>query len=346
MPEYENEMSYDEALAMALGQQIEPVNVDDPSQRAPEPGQEAVHAEPSDPVVKNAPEPSGKPAEPAPAVKTPAPSVHPEVQKQLDAMKATIDQFEVVEEEAPPVRENQTPQNTVNFDEELTVEEKFAADPVSTIMELATKAGVKPSSLAQDLWYEGQGDRAPNEYRAVKEARAAKLVSARTQSATQKAQKAREEQQRLHAAQANYNQYVGKLEAFSRDANPEEYKLIAAFAEKLPQKTLGWMYTTAETVARRKGSPPSAEEVATELEKELRELAPIFVEQISKPADSAAATANVEEEPPAELPNTLRANVETVQPDRKPVDPYSDEALRQNARAAMAQAGHPLPDDY
>lgn len=342
--EYTEEMAFDEALAVAMGQEVEPVHVNDPAQRQPEPGQKDIEElrastgekKTEDVQKEKTPEPEleARPAELPPEVRA--------IIEEHKALKAKVDQIEF-EDDKPPV--SQTPDNTL----ELDIKEKFVADPITTIMELAEAAKIKPAVLAQDLWYEFQGDKAPSEYRAVKEARAAKLQTALAQSATKKAQETREVQQRLQEQQDVVNRYIGSLEDFAKEAPAEKYQLVRAFAESAPQKTVGWLWSAANTLAQQKGSPPTPEESAAELEKELAELAPVFLkimEQKEQKSEERKQGVSEQETRNDETPNTLRSNSDSVQPDRKEEDPYSDEVLRRNARKAMAELGVDLPVDY
>jgi hypothetical protein len=350
MSEYATELTFDEALAGAMGQQVEIVNVDAPDQRAPTEGQteevvaQAETAEPENaaPEATEAVEATvSTPPEPA-ALETavePAP-LHPDIQKMFQEhrdLKAKVDQIEF-EDEVPA---NQTPQNTVQEEPKLTIEQHFAVDPIGAIKKLAESTEQKLADIAQDSWYESQGERAPSEYRAVKEARAARLESVRTQSVVKKDQETRDATQRQQVESASVNQFVDNLASYGKQADPEKYQLVRAFSEKFPEKTAGWLWSAASTVTRQSGQVATPEGATAALEKELQDIKAVF---LGGQASATPATPAPDPAKEPDIPTTLRSESERVQPAREEQDPYSDEALRKIARTAMEDMGRPMGD--
>ena len=200
----------------------------------------------------------------------------------------------------------------------------FEQDPIAMIRSLAPNLDLK--RLAEGLWYENQGEKAPAKYLEQKAAtrqntelvdRLAKLeqgIAQRDQALQQ------QEAQRVQA------QYQGALETFAQSVSAETHPLMSAMQAKNPQFVSGALFNIAQNHAvQTNGQVLSNDQLAEAFEKELSYY------QLNAPVPQQAP-------PPKPKGTSLRNSSQQVQPDRSVEDELSDEYLHEQAMAAARAA--------
>jgi hypothetical protein len=206
-------------------------------------------------------------------------------------------------------------------------EEDLKVDPVSALKGLLGDK-VNFRQLATDLWYEELGEKAPNEYRAMKEARAAKLQASKTQRALETESKRRDEERAVKGNQEAFDRYVGALQSFSQAAPPESHPLLQRLQKVHPEQAVqGLLNVAGRIVTQNKGaSEPTPQEVASAFEQELAEWKRLLTE-----GDVVAQTPVAKEPDANPAPTSLR-NIHTqVQPAKTEVDELDSDVLRAKA---------------
>ncbi len=251
--------------------------------------------------------------------------------EQLAALKAEI---EALKTQKAPERQPETAPVEVPQALELDFNDHFAIDPAGAITSLAQKLKVDPKALAEQLWYEGLGDKAPADYRASKEGKRGQLAAKMLEYRQQQERKQAEEHYANQQAEEVQNRYIGSLKSFVAAAPTDKTPLVSKLHAENPDMVLRGMWSHATTLASQSNKIPTPEEAAASLEKELQTLAKVFI-----PTAPAQTPAPVVSPPPApSAPTTLRNQFSQTQPSRGDEDELSDEALRRKAFEALETA--------
>lgn len=303
------EMSFEDAMRLAVqtAQGVEPTE-------EPEPPAESVQDETP---VEAAPETP----EPAEAVETP-----PEEPQEDRSLARIMERESKLAEKQAAYDAAQDELNDLRsrLDRFEGTQSTFAADPISYIRSLAPDMDLK--RLAEGLWNEHLGEKAPAEYLQKKAAtRQYSEQGARLAKLEQRDQE-REQRAQQESAQRGLQQYLGSLSSFAESADTGNFPLVAGLNQKSPQVVAGAMERIARTHARQtNGQVLTPEQVGQALEKELA------IYQLSAPP--------VNEPTPAPAQGTsLRNSSNQVQPDRVAEDELSDEFLHEQAMKAAREA--------
>jgi hypothetical protein len=204
-----------------------------------------------------------------------------------------------------------------------SAQNRFAQSPTDFIKSMAPDMDLK--RLAETLWYESQGDKAPQAYLEKKAASRHNGELAERIAKIEQGEKERERQANQQAAQQTVAQYQGSLEAFAKAAPAESLPLVAAMQEKNPQWVASTMLEAARVHARAtNGQVLSPEQAAQAVEKHIASF------QVNQAPPQVT--------PPTPVPGTsLRNNSTQVQPDREHEDELSDDYLRRKAFEAVGR---------
>jgi len=313
-PEDHGEMSFEDAMRSY-------------EEQTPDTPEDAPAALLSDVEAKDTPEdPSeAKPAEEAPEALSVEPEEAPEetpadtrslarIMERESALQTKQDAYDGAQAELSELRNR--------LDRYEGAQQSFSQDPISFIRSIAPE-GTDLKRLAEGLWNEQLGEKAPADYLKQKEAtrhytaqdeRLAKLEQENTERNTRYQQE---------EAQRGLNQYLGSLSTFVESAPKETFPLVALMQAKDPQTIAQTMETIARSHAQRtNGQVLTPEQVAGELEKQLG-----HYQLSAQPAKEPAPT--------PEQGASLRNSSTQTQPDRAADDELSDEFLRAKAMEAL-----------
>lgn len=268
-------------------------------------------------------------APPAPEVKTPE-RIAPTLLKIMERESALVEReskLKAAEADILALRQH--------IDGYEDAQKKFKYSPVEYIRKLAPDINL--ADLAKQLWYEQLGEAAPAEYRATREARAAKstveeLRAEMEQRLQAERQRWSEESQRAEQEKA-YNQYIGALGNVAK-APPDEYPLVKSFAQTSPERVHQALFKIAQKHAQATGGEVlSPQECAAKLNSELSNLRTALGVQ-----DSPSVPATKQAAPPV---STLRNKHSSVQPNRAMPDTLDPES-KFNLALEAARAAVPI----
>lgn len=316
---YDGELSFEDALAALTHIPDEPF-----AETAPEAEPEPAPEEPSD-----APEAAEAAPEPEPAEEQPEP-VEVEPEPQSKALSKLIEREHALEQRERKIREEQEALKELRakVDEYKHWQEDIKVNPID-FLRANLPEGTDLRQLATDLWYEANPDKAPRDYRAVKEARAARAEAVKAQRVRQQTQQETEQ-----GGEQALQQYIGSMKAYTASVDAAKYPLVSRYAKKAgDDRTVSALFAHANRRFEESGGQVvlTPEQAAAELEKELDLYASLGRED--KPAESSDARLETKEAPTQ--PATLRNSHSQVQPNRVPEDELSDYALRKKAFMGM-----------
>lgn len=218
-----------------------------------------------------------------------------------------------------------------------TAQRRFKYDPVSYIRSIAPDIDL--ADLAKQLWYEKLGDVAPPDYRATKEARAAKGSIDELRQEFEAREKAFREEIEREKAEAAYHQYVGAIGTFAKTV-PDEYPLVKSFAKSSPDRVQQGLLKIAQRHAQaNNGAVLTPAECAAKLNSELE----VLRSALGVPTPAAVPTpAPTKAAAPV---STIRNKHTSVQPNRALPSPDDEEAKLEAAMAAVraVAAGKAVP---
>ncbi len=270
-----------------------------------------------------APEPPAQAAPPAPQT-SPAAPPDPKLQALIDREANIVSKEQTIKEYEESIRQLQS-----RMSEYESAKAAFAADPVSYIRSLVPDIDL--DDLAKTLWYERLGSAAPPEYRAIKEARAARVDALKSRSAFETLQKRTAEDDARKQADAAEAQYVDGLRGYLASV-PSSFPLVQHLATQKPDVAVRMMHDAARMIAPGLGRRPTTEEAAQAVQKYLDEIGYVA------PAPVPAAPTQTPASAPATPPTTIRNSHSAVQPGRVPPDPNDPRVLRKQGLQAMAEA--------
>ena len=289
---------------------------------------------PTEPVVAP-PAETVKAAEPEkPATPPPQPELPPQVLKLMEREAQVVERevkLKAAEADLTALRQH--------LGALEDAQRKFKYDPIGYIRKLAPDLDLK--DLAKSAWYEGLGEGAPAEYRATREARAARstVEELRTEfEGKLEAERNRwsEDIQRREAETA-YHQYVGSLSTYAQSV-PDEFPLVKSFAASNPDRVQSSLLQIAQRHAQATGGEVlTPAECAAALNKEFEG----FRAALGLQATTPAATPPAPTAPtPATPASTLRNKHTSIQPSRgaEPVDEESKFFAALEAARAAAKA--------
>lgn len=312
------EMSFEQALAMYMGGNVyEPQSTTqlDPAAVSNQPTETQVPAEvkPQETEVKDTP------VEPAPDTRYSA------LEARVAELTAYLQQAQSKAKEDTKPAAKQEPV-TDDFDS------LFEADPVGAVKS-RTKDPEKLRRLAQDLWYEELGDKAPQEYRSLKEARAARVEASKALAAVDQERKRNAEVVQRQAQQESEARYMGAVVGYVDQAKDEEAPLVKAAFKERANEVQQALYLHAVDLAERNGGqrPPSPQEVVAAYQKELLDWKRILNSMDLKPEPEKAPA-------PSPVPTSIRNTASQVQPAKAPVNELDNEYLFEQAMKAVYEA--------
>lgn len=304
---YEGELSFADAVAAAAA-----ARSPSPAPSAPE------NSAPTDLSVQpSTPEAQGSPPNGGESL----------LKGELDALKAEI---AALKAQKAPEREPEAPRQSEVEEVELDFDTHFGVDPAGAIVSMAKKLNVDPKQLAEQLWYEGLGEKAPSDYRAAKEGKRGQLAAKAIEFRQAQERKRNEEAYANREAEEVQTRYIGTLRSFVAETPAEKLPNTSKLFAENPDMVIRGMWSHAASLAAQGNDIPSPEQVAASLEKELQTLAKVFG-HAPAPVQPPVATPPAPAEPPA----TLRNQFSQVQPSRAQDDELDDEVLRQRAMKAL-----------
>lgn len=301
------EMSFEDAMRAATGQEPAP----QPTEAAEEPaeGVQDETRQEAAPETPETPEAVETPPEEAPAQDRSLARIM-EKEAALEAKQAAYDSSQA---ELDDLRSR--------LDRFEGTQAAFSQDPISFIKAVAPEIDLK--RLAEGLWNEQLGEKAPPEYRQEKAASQHNRELAERMAKMEQAEQARQQSAQQQEAQRGLNQYLGALTTAAQSADPATLPLVAAMQEKHPQDVAVEMENIARAHARQtNGQVLSPEQVAQAYEQRLAKY------------QLTAAPAK-EPPPPAAQGTSLRNSSTQVQPDRAAADEMSDDYLHEQAMKAV-----------
>lgn len=204
-------------------------------------------------------------------------------------------------------------------------------DPAALIKSLLPEnSDMSLSDIAKALWMEDLGEKAPEDYRLNKGLKQAKTEIERLREELEAKEKKREEEARSREQAAAYDQYVGSMSAYVKQAS-DAYPLVKALAQANPDGAVRAMLEKAEKAAQIEGVVLTPEQCAKAIQEELEVFQRILVPK-TETAEPAAR--------PAPAPNTLRNKHQTIQQNREQTD-ISDREARLQAAIKAAEASLP-----
>lgn len=324
---YEGELSFDDAMASfrnSLATDLDggPLDVGDKEvSPEPPPGALAGESTPEDPAQVSD---EGNPPNSQEAAPEPQPQTEPEVSERM--LERLVQREAKAEEKLAKAKEM-----LAKAQESEYWKEDFTADPVGFLRSNFPDLDLR--QLAKDSWYESQGASAPDTYRSLKEARAARAEALKARRGVQQAQVSTDEVEDGEDDTAVFNQYVGKLHSFAEKPPTDKYPLTAKLAERNADRVKAAAYAHVQRVAQATNGERvlTPEEAVAELEKELQEL-----QLVDVPAQQPAAP--TEQEQVQAQPTSLRNSHSQVQHDRLHEEDMSDTALRVRAYMAIGKS--------
>lgn len=296
------EMSFEDAMRAATGQEAAQQPTEEPVEEPTEQDEQEAAPEAQEPVEE--PE---KPAEPAQdrslarimekeAALEAKQAAYDASQADLEDLRGRLDRFE-------------------------GAQHAFSSDPISFIKSVAPDMDLK--RLAENLWNENLGDKAPPEYRQEQAASRQNKELVERIARMEQAERARLEGAQQQEAHKSLQQYIGSLSTYAQSADATTLPLVAAMQQKAPEEVVRGMEDIARSHAiATNGQVLTPEQVASAYEKRLAHY------QLTAPPAK-------EPPPPAEQGTSLRNSSIQVQPDRAPSDEMSDDYLHEQAMKAV-----------
>lgn len=317
-PEISNDgMSFEDAMQAALDAQAEEIGMEP---QIPEEMQEPQEAPEQPEEVEAAPEPVAEetPVEEPPSEPEKAPSKSlARIMEREQKLMEREQQLKDAQPELERLRDQ-----VQGFER---AQANIRQNPAQFIRSLLPDADLK--RIAEDLWYESQGDAAPQAYLQKKAANQHNSELAERIAKIEQGDQERQRQAQQQAAQQAVAQYQGSLESYVKTAG-EEIPLVKAMQERNPQWVSDSMFGIAQAHARAtNGQVLTPEQVAQALEKNIAAF------QVGNQPKEVS-------EPPKEERQgaSLRNKSTQIQSDREEEDELSDDYLR---RKAFEAAGRP-----
>jgi hypothetical protein len=296
-------MSFEEAMRAAVG---EP-EADDTTEATEKPAEAVQDGE--------APAVAAEAAPATEAVETP-----PEESKSLarimereSALQAKQDAYNAAQDDINELR--------ARLDSYEGAQASFGQDPISYIKAMAPDIDLK--RLAEGLWNENLGEKAPAPYLQQKAATVHQTEQGRRLARLEQAETERQQRMQQEEAQRGVHQYLGSLQTYASNTTAESLPLVTMMQAKDPQMVAASMENIARGHASKtNGQVLTPEQVGAELEKQLN-----YYQLQAEPAKAAV--------PEPATGTSLRNSSTQTQPDRAADDELSDEYLRAKAMEAV-----------